>query len=137
MAIYIGTSGWSYNHWEGLFYPPELPIRQRLEYYTQHYQTVELNSSYYHWPADRTFLNWQGRLPPGFQMSVKAAGNLTHRQRLYQPDAWLARIQRGFSDLGDKLGCLLVQLPPGLAYDPARLDYFLAQCPSGLRIAVE
>src|SRR5262245_476588 len=137
IAVHIGTSGWSYDHWEGVLYPPGLPVRQRLEVYVQRYQTVELNSSYYHWPADRTFLNWQQRLPPGFQMSVKAPGSLTHRQRLYQPEAWLARIQRSLSGLGDKLGCLLVQLPPGLGCDLPRLDYFLAQCPSGVRIAVE
>jgi uncharacterized protein YecE (DUF72 family) len=137
MTVYIGTSGWSYDHWQGVLYPPGLPVRQRLEYYIQRYQAVELNSSYYHWPADRTFINWQRRLPQGFQMSVKAPGSLTHRKRLYEPETWLARIQQGLRGLGDKLGVLLVQLPPGMVCDLLRLDYFLAQCPSELRVAVE
>jgi uncharacterized protein YecE (DUF72 family) len=137
MVTYIGTSGWSYNHWQGIFYPPELPVSQRLDYYVQRYSTVELNSSYYHWPVDKTFLNWQRRLPQGFQMSVKAPGGLTHQKRLYEPEAWLARVRQGLSGLGDKLGVLLVQLPPSLGCDLPRLSYFLAQLPPDLRVTIE
>jgi uncharacterized protein YecE (DUF72 family) len=63
MAIYIGTSGWSYDHWQGVLYPHEVPPRKRLDYYIQHYQTVEVNSTYYRWPTDATFTNWRQRLP--------------------------------------------------------------------------
>src|SRR5690349_4572021 len=58
MTIYIGTSGWSYNHWDGVFYPPGTPQRERLAYYVQHFPTVEINSTYYRWPANSTFVSW-------------------------------------------------------------------------------
>jgi uncharacterized protein YecE (DUF72 family) len=137
MRVYIGTSGWSYDHWQGVLYPPDLSVRSWLELYSQQFQTVELNSSYYRWPNDATFANWQQRLPDGFLMSVKAPGGLTHRQRLVGPGRWLARINRGVSYLGSKLGIILVQLPPNFECDPARLADFLAQKPPKLRLAVE
>lgn len=92
MAIYIGTSGWSYDHWEGVLYPHQLPSRSRLDYYIQHYQTVEVNSTYYRWPFDSTFASWRQRLPEGFLMTVKAPRGLTHSARLYAPEKWVSRI---------------------------------------------
>jgi uncharacterized protein YecE (DUF72 family) len=81
MLVHIGTSGWSYDHWEGVLYPHQLPLRSRLSCYIQHYQTVEVNSTYYRWPPNATFANWQQRLPPGFLMTVKAPRGLTHSKR--------------------------------------------------------
>jgi uncharacterized protein YecE (DUF72 family) len=66
--IHVGTSGWSYAHWDGVLYPPGLPPRRRLEYYLARYRTVELNASYYRWPADSAFASWRRRLPDGFVM---------------------------------------------------------------------
>lgn len=137
MSIYIGTSGWSYDHWQGILYPPDIPGTQRLDFYMRRFATVELNSSYYHWPRDMTFVGWQRRVPPGFQMTVKAPRPLTHAKRLHQPELWLDRIDRGLSLLGDRLGVLLVQLPPQMPWDHARLHYFLQQLPRGLRVAIE
>jgi uncharacterized protein YecE (DUF72 family) len=137
MAVHIGTSGWSYDHWQGILYPHGLPAEKRLDYYSQRYQTVELNSSYYRWPADSTFARWQRRLPEGFLLTVKAPRGLTHFTRLYKPERWVARIHQGLRQLGHKLGVLLVQLPPKFARDDERLHYFLTQIPPGLRVAVE
>jgi uncharacterized protein YecE (DUF72 family) len=137
MSIYIGTSGWSYDHWEDVLYPPGLPPRERLEYYLPHYRTVELNSSYYQWPEDGSFYYWRRRLPDGFLLSVKAPGLLTHVKRLYGPERWLARIHRGLKGLSDRVGVLLVQISPEFGYDHARLAYFLEQVPAGLRVAFE
>jgi uncharacterized protein YecE (DUF72 family) len=72
MVVRIGTSGWSYDHWKGVLYPHQLPPRKELDCYIQHYQTVEVNSTYYRWPPNATFANWQQRLPQGFLMTVKA-----------------------------------------------------------------
>ncbi len=135
--IHIGTSGWSYAHWEGVIYPQGLPPRERLAYYLGHFATAELNASYYRWPGERTFAGWRRRLPPGFRLSVKAPGLLTHRRRLYGPEAWVERMARGMGLLGERAGVLLVQLPPTLPYDHARLDYFLGRLPPGLRVACE
>jgi uncharacterized protein YecE (DUF72 family) len=137
MSLYIGTSGWSYDHWQGVLYPPGTPLRRRLEYYVQRFRTVEVNASYYHWPRDSTFAGWRERLPEGFLMSMKAPRGLTHFARLYSPERWLERITRAVSLLGPKRGVLLVQLPPGFPYDPARLEYFLQQVPPWLKLAVE
>lgn len=137
VAVYVGTSGWSYDHWQGVLYPHGTGVRERLAYYVPHYRTVEVNSTYYRWPTDGAFASWRRRTPPGFAFTVKAPRGLTHGARLYGPERWLARIARGVSRLGDRLGVLLVQLPPTLAYDHARLAYFLAQVPPWLRVALE
>lgn len=137
MTVHIGTSGWSYDHWEGVLYPHNLQPRSRLDYYIQHYQTVEVNSTYYRWPVDATFANWQQRLPEGFLMTVKAPRNLTHYQRLYSPEKWLERISQGIACLGSRLGILLVQLSPQFTCDSARLAYFLEQVPPWIRVSVE
>jgi uncharacterized protein YecE (DUF72 family) len=137
MAIHIGTSGWSYDHWENVLYPPGLPVRDRLQCYVAEFSTVELNASFYRWPRDTTFAGWNRRLPPGFSMSVKAPRGLTHARKLYSPEVWVERIARCWHELGDKRAVLLVQLPPQLERDDARLDYFLGRLPWWLRTAVE
>jgi uncharacterized protein YecE (DUF72 family) len=137
VAIHIGTSGWSYGHWEGVLYPEGLPPQRRLDYYLPHFRTAELNSSYYRWPGPAAFDRWRRRLPEDFLLSVKAPGLLTHVKRLYAPERWLTRIGRSVARLGTRRGVLLVQLPPGAAADYARLAYFLTQVPAGLDVAVE
>lgn len=135
--IWIGTSGWSYDHWAGVLYPPGLPPRARLAHYVPHYRTVEVNSTFYRWPRPATFASWRRRLPDGFRLAVKAPRGLTHGKRLYAPEDWLGRIAPGLGALGERLGPLLVQLPPDLPRDPARLAYFLALVPPWLRVACE
>ena len=88
MALHIGTSGWSYDHWHGVLYPPGIRPQERLAYYVGRYETVEVNSTYYHWPAHATFAGWFRRIPDNFLMTVKAPRGLTHRQRLYAPEYW-------------------------------------------------
>jgi uncharacterized protein YecE (DUF72 family) len=135
--VRVGTSGWSYPHWDGVLYPPGSAPASRLGIYTGRFDTVELNASFYRWPANRTFANWQSRLPAGFQLSVKAPRGLTHGKRLYAPEAWVQRISSCWHELGSRRGVLLVQLAPGHARDDARLEYFLAQLPDWLPVAVE
>lgn len=137
MAIAIGTSGWSYDHWQGVLYPHGTAVHDRLAHYVPHFGTVELNRSFYRWPAERTFASWRRRLPPGFLLTVKAPRALTHGARLFRPERWTQRVVRSVARLHDRLGVLLVQLPPDLAADLPRLDYFLGQLPPDLRVAVE
>jgi uncharacterized protein YecE (DUF72 family) len=120
-----------------VLYPPGLPAHDRLNYYLLHYSTVEVNSSFYHWPADTTFGRWQERLPEGFLLTVKAPRALTHSARLYGPEQWLHTIHRGMQQLKEHCGVLLVQLPPTFAYDHARLAYFLERLPASFRTAIE
>ncbi|HEX9029744.1 MAG TPA: DUF72 domain-containing protein [Anaerolineales bacterium] len=137
MNNHIGTSGWIYDHWQGVLYPVGMPPKDRLAVYVQHYQTVELNASYYHWPRDATFANWHTRLPPGFQMSVKAPRYLTRYSRLNEPEQWLARIRQGVEQLGDRFGVLLFQLSPDFPADLPRLSSFLDLLPANIPSAFE
>jgi uncharacterized protein YecE (DUF72 family) len=133
----IGTSGWSYDHWEDVLYPPGMPARQRLSRYTAEFDTVELNASFYRWPRAVSFASWRRRLPEGFRMSVKAPRGLTHGKRLLSPEVWVDRIAACWHELADRRGLLLVQLPPTMERDDARLDWFLGRLPWWLQVAVE
>jgi uncharacterized protein YecE (DUF72 family) len=135
--VHVGTSGWSYDHWDGVLYPPGTPPRDRLAHYVRHFGTVELNASFYRWPRTATFASWRRRLPPGFQLSVKAPRGLTHAKRLYAPETWVGRLTECWHELGDKRAVLLVQLPPTQARDDARLDFFLGLLPNWVRVTVE
>ena len=137
MVIHIGTSGWSYDHWENVLYAPALPPRDRLVRYVEHFSTVELNASFYRWPKPTAFQSWKQRLPAGFLLSVKAPRGLTHAKKLYAPEEWIGRITAGWHELGDKRAVLLVQLPPGMERDDGRLSFFLEKLPPWVRVAVE
>jgi uncharacterized protein YecE (DUF72 family) len=136
MSALVGTSGWSYDSWTEPFYAG-VPRRLWLEHYASRLPTVELNASHYRWPKDTTFEGWRDRLPDGFEMAVKAPRALTHARRLSQPERWAEIIGRGLSLLGDRAGPLLLQLPPGMERDDARLDLALGAMPPGIRTAVE
>jgi uncharacterized protein YecE (DUF72 family) len=135
--VRIGTSGWSYDHWADVLYPPGLPPARRLARYIEVFDTVELNASFYRWPKDSTFAGWREKLPDGFTMSVKAHRGLTHYRRLGAPEPWIERFDRCWKALGDRAGVLLVQLHPGQQRDDERLDSFLAAVPTSIRVAVE
>lgn len=133
----IGTSGWSYPHWEGVLYPPKLPTASRLGLYLDEFDTVELNASFYRWPPPARFASWRDRLPPGFEMTVKAPRGLTHARRLAEPEPWIERIEAGLHQLAGRRGPLLVQLHPAFQRDDARLDWFLRRLPAWTRPVIE
>lgn len=137
MSAHIGTSGWSYPHWDGVLYPVGLAPGARLRQYVTTFDTVELNASFYRWPPEPRFRSWSERLPAGFALSVKAPRGLTHARRLYGPETWLERISSGWHALADRRAILLVQLPPSMPRDDARLAYFLERVPEWIRVAVE
>ncbi len=137
MTAWVGTSGWSYDHWVGVLYPPGTTARGRLDRYLEEFSTVELNSSFYRWPRDSTFAIWRSRLPTDFRFTVKAPRGLTHAKRLRDPDAWIDRLRSGLHELAGRRGPLLVQLPPDQQRDDARLEYFLQQVPTWMRVVVE
>jgi uncharacterized protein YecE (DUF72 family) len=137
LAVHVGTSGWSYDHWDGVLYEPGTAPSARLAIYAQRFDTVELNASFYRWPRDPTFAGWRQRLPDSFQLSVKAPRGLTHAKRLYAPEIWVERLISSWQTLGDRRAVLLVQLAPDHARDDARLAYFLKLLPPWMRVAVE
>jgi uncharacterized protein YecE (DUF72 family) len=145
MPVLIGTSGWQYRDWRGGLYPVGVAQRLWLEHYATQYRTVENNNSFYRLPAAETFAGWRARTPADFVMAVKASRYLTHIRKLRDPAEPVARLLGAAAGLGAKLGPILLQLPPTLRADPARLDACLAEfgaarpaaLPGRLRIAVE
>ena len=135
--IVLGTSGWQYRDWRGVLYPKDVPQRRWLEYYAERFDTVELNNAFYRLPERETFAGWRQRVPDGFVMAVKASRYLTHVRRLRDPAGPVARLLDHAAGLGDRLGPVLLQLPPTLTADPDRLAETLAAFPAGQRVAVE
>lgn len=137
MPVIIGTSGWQYRDWRGLFYPQSVPQRAWLGFYAERFATVELNNSFYRLPDGEAFRHWHDATPPGFVVAVKASRYLTHIKRLKDPAEPVQRLMSRAVELGDRLGPVLLQLPPNLQADPGALDATLRQFPTGTRVAVE
>jgi uncharacterized protein YecE (DUF72 family) len=127
MPVLVGTSGWQYQDWRGVLYPPGLAQRRWLEHYAGQYATVENNGSFYRLPSSQTFADWRARTPAGFVMAVKASRYLTHVRRLRDPAEPVGRLLQAASGLGDRLGPVLLQLPPDLKADAAVLDGCLSE----------
>jgi uncharacterized protein YecE (DUF72 family) len=126
----IGISGWRYAPWRGVFYPRGLVQRRELEFAAAHFDSIEINGSFYSLQRPQSYLRWHEETPPGFVFSVKAPRFITHVRRLRDVDAPLGRFfASGVLALGEKLGPLLWQFPPNLAYEAARWSAFLAALP--------
>jgi uncharacterized protein YecE (DUF72 family) len=144
-VLWIGTSGWQYRDWRpardadetGYLYPARLPQRLWLEHYADRFATVEVNNAFYRLPERKTFAAWRERTPDGFVVAVKMSRYLTHIKRLREPAEPVARFLDRAQGLGDKLGPVLLQLPPSLPADLAALGETLAQFPPATRVAVE
>jgi uncharacterized protein YecE (DUF72 family) len=136
-VLLVGTSGWQYRDWRGRFYPAKLPQRQWLEWYAAAFATVEINNAFYRLPERATFAAWRERTPADEVVAVKMSRYLTHIRRLRQPREPVARFLDRAAGLGDKLGPVLLQLPPTLRAEPDLLDAVLAEFPAGVRVAVE
>jgi uncharacterized protein YecE (DUF72 family) len=136
-SIRIGTSGWTYKHWQGIFYPAGLSKSKWLEYYSRHFGTVELNASFYRLPKRETFQNWKARTPDDFLWSVKASKFITHTRRLDNCAEPLDRLYGISAGLGEKLGVILFQLPPSLAYNEKTLREFCKTLNPRIRHTIE
>ncbi|TDE55796.1 DUF72 domain-containing protein [Nonomuraea mesophila] len=137
MTCLVGTSGWQYKDWRGVLYPQGVPQRLWLETYAAEFPTVENNNAFYRLPSPEVFAAWRDRTPPHFVMAVKASRFLTHIKRLAEPEEPVRRLMGAVAELKDKLGPILLQLPPTLQSDPGRLDRCLACFPAHVRVAVE
>ena len=124
--VYVGTSGWNYKHWwNNEFYPKELKSSQWLEFFAEHFDSVEINNSFYRLPQEETFKNWRKRVPDRFTFAVKASRFLTHIKRLNDPEEPLDLFFSRAKYLKERLGPVLFQLPPRMRADLERLDIFL------------
>lgn len=133
----IGTSGWHYEHWRDIFYPPKLAKSSWLEFYARHFNAVELNASFYRLPTEDAFTSWYKSSPPGFAFAVKVSRFITHIKRLKDVAAPLHNFLERARRLGEKLGPLLYQLPPGMHRDDKALEAFLGLLPKDTRHVFE
>jgi uncharacterized protein YecE (DUF72 family) len=133
----VGTSGWSYQHWRGTFYPPDVKPADFLRFYAGRFATVEINNSFYRLPPETSVERWRDVAPPGFTYAVKATRFITHYRRLVEAEGPLRQFLECTSGLGEALGPLLFQLPPSLPADVERLEAFLDLLPGGVRAAFE
>jgi uncharacterized protein YecE (DUF72 family) len=134
---YIGTSGWHYDDWRGRFYPEKLPKAQWLEFYAGHFNTLELNNTFYRLPKESVFQKWHDASPEGFIFSVKVSRFITHIKRLKDCEDEVSKFMSRASFLKEKLGPILYQLPPGLHRDDEILDDFLSILPQSMRHVIE
>lgn len=127
MERYIGCSGYYYNHWKGLFYPEKLPKNKWLVYYSEHFNTVEINNTFYRMPGEGAVKNWYSITHGGFIFSVKGYRYFTHLRKLIIDDAFLRYLDRFLHLAGllkEKTGPLLWQFPGSFKADPERLENF-------------
>ena len=137
MTLLVGTSGFDYKDWRGSFYPRFIKSGDRLAFYAVHFDTVELNVTFYRMPAASAFRGWRDAVPEGFVFAVKASRYLTHIRRLVDPEQPVEFLMERAGELGDRLGPILLQLPPSLEVDLERLERTLVAFGRSVRVAVE
>jgi uncharacterized protein YecE (DUF72 family) len=133
-AVRVGCSGWNYSHWRnGVFYPPRCPARLWLEYYARHFDTVEVNATFYRLPTRKAVAGWVEQSPDGFLFAVKASRYLTHVKRLTDLGRGVERFYASIQPLVEspKLGPVLWQLPATFRRDDERLAAALERLPPG------
>jgi uncharacterized protein YecE (DUF72 family) len=137
VTIYVGTSGWHYAEWRGLFYPERGSPSRWLEIYAERFATVEINATFYRLTSEATLRSWRDAVPDDFVFSVKASRYLTHVRRLADPREPVELLLERTAALGSKRGPILVQLPPDLSLNLDRLDQTLTAFGSAARVVVE
>lgn len=134
MRVLVGTSGYSYKEWKGPFYPKDLAAARFLQFYGEHFETVEINNTFYRMPTSKLALGWASDVPEGFTFAIKAPQRITHFAKLKGADDTVAALLRVVEVLGARLGPILFQLPPFMKKDVPLLAAFLASLPAGPKL---
>lgn len=138
MKWWIGCSGFYYKHWKEVFYPKELPQKKWFEFYCEHFNTVELNVTFYRFPKLAFLQDWYDRSPEKFCFAVKAPRRVTHFRQFHDVadivSQFYATVQEG---LREKLGCVLFQMPPRMAFTEERLERILNNLDSAFQNVLE
>lgn len=128
--LLIGTSGWSYASWRGVFYPVGLPVSEQLDYLSHRTSATEVNASFYRLQRPPTFRSWFAQAPDEHVFSVKGSRYVTHLKQLRDPETALANLlASGVLELGTKLDVMLWQLPARLSFRPEPIEEFLRVLP--------
>ncbi len=137
---FIGTSGWVYQHWRGLFYPEQLPAKDFLRFYSAEFRSAEINNSFYRLPTAQAYQHWAENTPDDFVFAVKASRFLTHMKKLKDPlEPWTNVLNRS-AELGSRLGPILLQFPERWQKNLARLEEFFEMAAAQTqrpRVAIE
>ena len=137
MRYLVGTSGYNYPEWRGSFYPEKFPTGKMLAFYADHFNTVEVNYTFYRIPTPPLLEGWAKGTPETFTFTLKAPRRITHDSKLQRCEDLTQTFCRTARTLGAKLGTLLFQLPPTFKRDDAVLGGFLELIPEGMRAAFE
>lgn len=135
--LFVGTSGFAYKEWKGVFYPEGTSDRQMLAHYSKILSSVEINYTFRRMPAETTISGWKEQTPEGFSFTLKAPQKITHIKRLKDAQEETDEFVRRARLLGDRLGSILFQLPPSMRFDPERLEKFLLHLAPVCRFAFE
>jgi len=134
--LYLGTSGWYYDDWIDNFYPKDMKKTEWLEYYSQKFNTVEVNASFYRLPFKNMVKGWKNKTPDDFTLTFKGSRVITHNQKLNNVEEYLDRFFQRIR-LSEKVGVVLWQLPPNLKKDIDRLENFISNLDSSIKQCVE
>ena len=137
MEIRIGTSGWHYRHWKGPFYPPKIRDSEMLPFYLKHFDTVEINNTFYRLPNKNAVKAWHQHSPEGFLFAVKGSRFITHMKKLRNPAEHIKYFYDTVKFLGPKLGPIVFQLPPKWKCNIERLEAFLNELPKESKYSFE
>jgi uncharacterized protein YecE (DUF72 family) len=136
--VFIGVSGWRYTPWRGNFYPGGLAQARELQYASRHFNSIELNGSFYSLQRPAYYAAWAAETPPGFVFAVKGGRYITHMLKLRNAQAALGNFfASGLFALGDKLGPILWQFPPNLGFHADVFEAFLAALPMTTEAAAQ
>jgi len=136
-ALFVGTSGFSYDEWRPAFYPEGMKKDAMLSFYAERLPAVELNNTFYRLPNAKMTAKWRAAVPASFRFVVKASQRLTWTQKLVECGELLGVMFAALEPLGPQLGCVFYQVPKWVPKDTAILRDFLALQPRGLRVAFE
>lgn len=137
MKLKIGTSGYGYKEWKGIFYPEKISPGEMLHFYGERFNAVEVNYTYYHMPTEKLIASWAEQVPEDFVFVFKAPQIITHVKRLKGVEEEAGYYFRTVQLLGERLGAVLLQFPAFFRADLPRLETFLALIPVGVRCAFE
>jgi len=127
MRVNVGCSGWFYWHWKDRFYPSNVPQSKWFKYYTTKFNTVELNSTFYHFPKISTAKNWYKQSPKNFIYTLKVNRVITHIKKFKATSRLVKDFYKVGDELKEKIGCFLFQLPPSLKFNKKKLDEIIDQ----------
>ena len=135
--IYVGTSGYSYKEWKGSFYPENIPAKEMLSFYASHFQSVELNNTFYRLPQKSMIESWKAQVPDNFRFTMKASQLITHFKRLKDAGRETKMMLERITAFEDRLGVVLFRLPPDMKKDIRRLEALLKHLPADIRVAFQ